>query len=505
MFSGLRAKLTISHLAVIIVAMGLSGFLLLSLLERYFLQALEDSLIAQARITAQALVPEAVAAGPPINGAPSAFNTLQQRASNIELQAQNIVAPTGKMLLEGTDLAYLTDASLQLSAQLETRIRILDTEGTVLVDSRQDGEATNMAGDPLVSHALAGGYSSRTDRSGEQSRMDLTMPIVVDGQVVGAVYLSQSLQDVTAVVRDLRSRWLLATAIALISSGIVGLALSGAIARPVLRLTQAAGAVAKGQLDQRVPVDSRDELGQLSQAFNEMTARLSRARQMQVDFVANVSHELRTPLTAVKGMVETLLAGAVDDPQVRYQFLETVEDETDRLIRLVKDLLILSRADSRALHLQREPVELAQLVRDVVERLTPQVESRGLTVEIDAAPQGQPALADPDRLEQVLVNLLDNAIKYSRPGGKVTVRVDSSQEGWPRAIVTDEGIGIRADDMNRVGERFFRADRARSRALGGSGLGLAIAMALVQAHGGELDLESREGQGTSVAVTLPPA
>jgi signal transduction histidine kinase len=503
MFSSVRVKLTISHLAVIIVAMGLSGFLLLSLLERYFLEAMEESLIAQARITTQALVPEAVTAGTPMDNDSPAFNTLQQQTSNIALQAQNVSPPAGTIPLGETDLAYLSDASLQLSSQLETRIRILDRQGTVLVDSSQTGKGTAMVGDALVSQALDGQYASRIDRSGQPPMMDLAMPIAVDGQLVGAVYLSQSLQDVTTVVRDLRTRWLLATAIALLLSGIVGLALSGAITRPLRRLTQAAGAVTRGQLDQRVPVDSRDELGRLSQAFNQMTARLSAAHQMQVDFVANVSHELRTPLTAVKGMVETLRAGAVDDPLVRDQFLKTVEDETDRLIRLVNDLLVLSRADSGGLNLQREPVDLVQLVHDVVHRLTPQAESRGLTLETDASPDSRPALADRDRLEQVLVNLLDNAIKYSQPSGTVRVLVDSPEDGWLRVAVRDEGIGISAADLARVGERFYRADRARSRALGGCGLGLAIAKALIQAHGGELVVESQEDQGTRVAFTLP--
>ena len=165
-------------------------------------------------------------------------------------------------------------------------------------------------------------------------------------------------------MRDLRLRWLLATAIALGLSGVVGLLLSGAISRPLRRLTAAAGAVAEGEFDQQVPVRTEDELGRLSRAFNEMTARLRAARQMQVDFVANVSHELRTPLTAIKGLVETLRDGAVDDTEVRDRFLETVEDETDRLIRLVNDLLILSRADSEALNLQCEPVDLGESGRD---------------------------------------------------------------------------------------------------------------------------------------------
>jgi signal transduction histidine kinase len=507
MFSSIRTRLTFSHLAVIVVAMALSGFLLLSLLERYFLEAIEDSLAAQARITAQALIPGAMAEAPPMEVPASAFNTLQQRQQNFALEAQNIAPPPDAAALEDADLGYLADASLQLSSQLNTRIRVVDAEGKVLVDSQQESPEADLRADPLVSQALAGEVASGTDAvpgSGAEV-MHLAMPILVEGNLAGAIYLSQPLDDVAAVLGDLRIRWLVATAIALLLSGTVGLLLSGAIAQPLRRLTRAAGAVARGQFDQKVPVRSRDELGRLSQAFNEMTARLRAARQMQVDFVANVSHELRTPLTAIKGLVETLRAGAVDDPEVRDQFLETVEGETDRLIRLVSDLLTLSRADSEALNLQCEPVDLAQLARATAERLVPQAEAQGVGLRVQASPNAPLALADQDRIQQVLVNLLDNAVKYSRPGGIVTISVDGAEEQQIRVQVQDKGIGIPAEDLARIGERFYRADKARSRTEGGSGLGLAIAQALIQAHGGQLSLESQEGQGTIVTFTLPIA
>lgn len=504
MLSSIRMRLTLSHLAVIVVAMALSGFLLISLVEQYFVEAIEDSLAAQARITAQALIPGAMVEMPTVEVPASAFNTLQQRQQNFALEAQNIVPPPDTDTLEGADLSYLADASLQLSSQLNTRIRVVDAQGTVLVDSQQEGEGADLQSDPLVSQALAGQVASGTQAGTENqaASVHLAMPILVEGNLAGAVYLSQPLDDVAAVLHDLRTRWLLATAIALLLSGGVGLLLSGAIGRPVRRLTQAAGAVARGQFDQEVPVRSRDELGDLSRAFNDMTARLRAARQMQVDFVANVSHELRTPLTAVKALVETLRAGAVDDPEVRDQFLETVEEETDRLIRLVNDLLTLSRVDSEALNLQREAVDLGQLVQATVERFSPQAEAKGLILRIDVEPQTTLARADRDRIEQVLVNLLDNALKYSRSAGTVTVHVDATPD-QVRVQVQDNGAGIPAQDLARIGERFYRADKARSRAEGGSGLGLAIAWALVEAHGGQLWLASQAGKGTIVTFTLP--
>jgi signal transduction histidine kinase len=505
MFSSLRTRLTLSHLAVILVAMVLSGFLLLSLLEQYFLQSMEDSLVTQAHITTQALIPGAIIEPLPADPPDPAFNTLQQRTGNISLQVQNAAPTIGDVPLGSLDFASVADATLQLSTQLDTRIRILDARGMVLVDSHQEGRGADLRADPLVAQALQGQTASRTDRSGWQAAMHLALPVRVEGERVGVVYLSQALSDVTAVLRDMRIRWLLSTGMGLLLSGAVGLLLSRAIASPLRHLTVAADSVARGQLDQQVPVRSRDEIGQLSQAFNDMTSRLRDARQMQVDFVANVSHELRTPLTAIKGIVETLRDGAVDDSQVRGRFLETVDRETDRLIRLVNDLLLLSRADSHALDLQREAVDLVELARVTARQLAPQASALGVTLRVEAAPGRLLAWADPDRIEQVLVNLLDNGIKYSRSGGTVTISVDGGRGSPVRTRVHDAGIGIPAEDLVHIGERFYRTDRARSRTEGGSGLGLAIARALVEGHGGRLWLESQEGQGTTATFTLPPA
>jgi two-component system sensor histidine kinase BaeS len=500
----IRTRLTLSHLAVIVVAMGLSGFLLLSFLNRYFLQAMEDNLVAQAQITAQTLIPGTTTIHQPADPRASISNTLrQQRIDNLYLQTENVAPPTVGLPAGDLDLSYLADASLELGAALDTRIRVLDAQGVVLVDSAQRDQAVDLRMDLLVAQALRGIYASQTNQGGPTPEMHVVVPVTAEGQLVGVVYLSQPLRDVTAVLRDLRTRWVLSMAIALLLSGAVGLLLSEAIARPVRRLTLAAGAVAQGQFDQRVPVRSGDELGRLSEVFNDMVMRLRAARQTEVDFVANVSHELRTPLTSVKGLVETLRDGAVDDGQVRDRFLETIEGETNRLISMVNDLLLLSRVDSAALTLRREKVDVSQLVQAAVDQFVVQAAAGELDLRMEVDPETPLAWGDPDRITQVLLNLLDNAVKYSRPGGTIMVRIDSTGDQMVRTKVCDEGIGIPSDVLHRVGERFYRVDKARSRAHGGSGLGLAIARALVEAHGGELLLQSEEGQGTTVTFTLP--
>ncbi len=496
----LRAKLTLSYLAVIGVAMGLSGLLLLSLIDRYFMQAMEQSLLAQAEITAQSLIPgaQAIAGNPQTD---PASNTLIQQQRNYRLETENVAPPAANISPSSLDIGYLGQASLQLSAQLETRIRVLDVNGVVLVDSAGQVQGVNLRSDSLVAEALRGQYAHTVDRAGYIAQMHAAVPVTVEGQLVGVVYLSQTLRDVSTVLRDMRLRWWLSVGVGLALSGAVGLLLSGAIARPLRHLTAAAAQVAEGRLDQQVPVRSSDELGRLSQTFNEMTARLRAGRQMQTDFVANVSHELRTPLTSLKGLIETLQDGAIDDMAARDRFLGVAADETDRLIRLVNDLLLLSRVDSDALVLRRSAVHLPALISAVIAQLSPQAEVQGINIQV-AADADMPSIqADSDRLTQVLLNLLDNAIKYSPSGGVVTVTVKTEGQ-WVQIEIQDRGMGITAQDLPRIGERFYRADRARSRAQGGSGLGVAIARALIERHGGTLHLDSQPGQGTTVTLRL---
>jgi len=519
MFKSIRTRLVLSHLFVIFVAMAISGFLLLSFLERYFVDAMERSLLAQAQLTAQALIPGATARVEESHDLDlAAANVLSQRQwSNISVQmAQQATPPSSSPSTAPTPqpdspLSSLSDVTLSLSAELETRIRILDPQGIVLVDSMGGQDVGRYLSDvEEVAHALSGrpGKAIRLSATSVGIRgrtMYVAVPISVDGQGVGAVYLSQSMSDLLAVIYDLRWRLVISTGVAAVVASTAGLLLSRALTHPIRQLTLAADEVARGDLERQVPVRSADEIGRLGQAFNRMVAQLRATERMRTDFVSNVSHELRTPLTAIKGLVETLRDGAVDDREVRDRFLATMEDETDRLIRLVNDLLVLSKADSQALKLKREPLDVRDLVERSVHKLAPQLEEERIVVEVGVSDGPQLVLADADRIEQVLVNLLDNAIKYSSEGGRITVAIDEGGAEMVSVAVRDEGVGIPAGDLPRVFERFYRVDRARARDGGGSGLGLSIAKAIVEAHGGDITLRSEEGQGTTVRFTLPRA
>jgi two-component system, OmpR family, phosphate regulon sensor histidine kinase PhoR len=234
---------------------------------------------------------------------------------------------------------------------------------------------------------------------------------------------------------------------------------------------------------------------------------LRRLEVVRRDFVANVSHELRTPLTAIKGYAETLLGPAGNDRETARRFLAVIDRHSERLGRLTEDLLTLSDLELGRTSLRVAPLELPAAIDDVLQILAERALRAGVSISSDIAPGTPGVLADGDRLRQVLINLVDNAIKYTPAGGRVLVRAAAADSNrHPESVeiaITDTGIGIPPQDLPRLTERFFRVDKARSRALGGTGLGLAIVKHIVQAHGGWLDISSRVGQGTTVHVGFP--
>lgn len=236
--------------------------------------------------------------------------------------------------------------------------------------------------------------------------------------------------------------------------------------------------------------------------LQDITER-QKLENMQMDFVANVSHELKTPLTTIKSYTETLLTGRVDDPDTAAQFLGIIDTEADRMNRLVKDLLQLSRLEHKQEKWNKKESNLISLLKSVVTKveLTAKNKNQHLNCIFDES-QKIMTVFDRDGIEQVLMNVLSNAIKYTQEGGRIDI--DAMQFGKDaRLIVADNGIGIPEKELSRVFERFFRVDKARSRAMGGTGLGLAISKQIIEEHNGSIEIESKEGKGTKVTITLP--
>lgn len=227
---------------------------------------------------------------------------------------------------------------------------------------------------------------------------------------------------------------------------------------------------------------------------------LRRLEQIRSDFVANVSHELRTPLASIRANAEALLDNPPNDPDLQRRFLNTIVQQTERLARMTDDLLVLAQAEARPIP-QVQQVRLREVVWSLREQLRPQAEAAQVTVCVEV-PEDLVVCAQRDQLEQILWNLMDNAIKYNRPGGRVCVRAHKIPEG-SQIVVEDTGIGIPHEHLERIFERFYRVDKARSRAKGGTGLGLSIVKHLVEAHGGRVWVESEWGTGSRFGVVLP--
>jgi len=394
-----------------------------------------------------------------------------------------------------------------LATSVEGRLTILDFQGTPLYDTQVDAAAIPNQWEQMeVQAALAGDeqHDIRVDPVLGDERLYVAAPIEHEGETFGVLQLSILTSEMWTQIRQTWLSLLGTGLLVLVATVVVSLWLAKGILEPIQALQQAAARLADGDLNQHIVTEGNDELGRLGQAFNLMAARLKYMIGQQRDFVANASHELRTPLTTIKLRVEALLGGARHDPQIANRFLAEIESEVNRLERLIDDLLTLSRVEAGLTTLEMERVDLPLLLGEAVTTFWPRAESAGVTLTLDAAPELPPVRASAPQIRQVIDNLLDNALKHSSAGGIITVSCRPTN-GQVAVSVTDTGQGIPAQDLPHVFERFYRADKARSRSGGtsGTGLGLSIVRSVIEAHNGQVSIESQEGKGTSVRFTLP--
>ena len=283
---------------------------------------------------------------------------------------------------------------------------------------------------------------------------------------------------------------------------VIGLAMVQILARgmtsPLREMADASSAMARGDYDRRVQATSRDEVGELARAFNAMAAELGDADRVRRELIANVSHELRTPLAALQALLENLADG-IEPPDP--SSLRTALAQTERLGRLVAQLLDLSRLESGGLVLQRRDFQLRALLEQAVRECA--LGDRPVRLKVCVEPGDLHSTGDPDRLHQVVANLLDNAVRHSPPEGRVWLSAHAATAGRTTIVVADEGAGIPPEETERVFERFHRTDAARTARDGGTGLGLAIARWIVDAHGGAIRAEQREPHGCRMVVELP--
>lgn len=461
--------------------------------------SLTAKLLATLALTiAVALLAAAVLAGRAVNNATIGYlNTaMQARVDNLAMQAATLYAEGGswQSVQDWVDTASaeMGQGMMMGRGPMYGRQRMMQETGHTLI-----------LADPESGAPLA-----ESDKDASPVALEAGALVIVNGVTVAVLAPASASPGLSASEQALLDRinwalWLsagVAGTVALVAGGL----LAASILRPLRQLEQAVAQVAQGNLDARAPVKGRDEIAQLATSFNQMAINLRRQEELRQRMVADIAHELRTPLSVVQGNLQAILDGVY--PLERAE-IQTIADETRVLSRLVSDLHELAQAEAGHLPLERQITPVAIVLRQMAESFRTLTEQSGVALLVES-PQPKLAVdADPDRLQQVLHNLLGNALRHTPSGGVVRLAAHTTEHAV-RFTIKDSGAGIAAADLPHVYDRFYRADSSRSRDAGytsGAGLGLAIVKVLVEAHGGQVGVESHEGQGATFWFDLPRA
>ncbi|MEO8213667.1 MAG: HAMP domain-containing sensor histidine kinase [Myxococcales bacterium] len=425
-------------------------------------------------------------------------------ADRADLAARTIAlsASVTDQLEQGDERRVATVVS-RYGAQADIWIRVIAPDGTLKASSslESDGAIANWKDVSGVEAALAGEVSEgiAPGVGSADDRLFVAAPLIRDGRQLGAIRVSRTL----AGLKQQDRATLLAVLVALL--GVIAAAATGsrylsrALAAPITRMRDFAVSIGEGHLGRRVNVDSDDELGELGGALNLMSARLGTLDEERRTFLARASHELRTPVTNVQASLEALEGGAADIPELRRKFLATALLETTRMASLVRQLLDLGELEAGVTGVELRVLDLRRLIEQVVQAMAVRFQTAAVTVEVSLQAVA-PAQGDPDRLKQVLLNVLDNALRFSPRDSKVRVSL-GSDDGTTVIVVADEGPGFSPEDLPRVFDQFFSSQTSHGSR--GAGLGLAIARRITEAHGGELSAANAPTGGAVVTIRLP--
>ena len=483
MFNGIRSRLIISHTLVIWVALIIAFVTLLVVMRPLQIRAI------QARLGVELT-----------NTQPTILQLVRQQRN------------------EQRPLSDLPIDALPLNPQ--DRLLILNQTQTVIFDSNSTLEAQTFAIQPKAQQNRAIGI---TDGVNGRRLVYVAVPLSSNAPdrlwVVLASQLPRTLMFLLGQTgaRFIIIGFLIAAAIAFLIALILSLLITRSVSDPLQGIASAAEAVANGDYNQQVPVMGPLEVKQMARSFNGMTARVKAHNKAMQDFVANASHELKTPLTSIQGFAQALQDGATNDEDSRNQAANIIFNEATRMRHLIEDFLDLARIDAGHIVIGKQPIMLAALIDTTLDRLNAQIEAKKIV--IDKAYENLPdVVGDGDRLIQVFMNLIENAIKHSPERGTVIIRgsadTSTSLNGTvasstyvhhkllARVSIADEGPGIRSEDLSRIFERLYQVDKSRKRGHG-MGLGLAIAHDIIQAHGGHIRAQSTLGQSTQFTVWLP--
>ena len=322
------------------------------------------------------------------------------------------------------------------------------------------------------------------------------------------IRVSVPLIQLNEVMRDIRAKIVISSGFLLIIVICFTILVSNRITKPIRMMAESAEQIRSGNLEKRIHWSSRDEFGKLAVSLNEMVdklnediTKLKKLERVRTEFLGNVSHELRTPIFAIQGILETLAAGALDDKEVSNDFISRALENTKRLNTLLNDLIEISRIESGDMKMSFRYFPLKDFLIQVIDEMSHFASEKNITLEFDRSASPVNVMGDKDRLKQVMINLIDNAIKYNKPNGNVLISYYMTNS-TVLISVADTGVGIPAEHLPRIFERFYRVDKERSREEGGTGLGLAIVKHILEAHGSKIEVQSEVGIGSTFQFSL---
>ena len=400
--------------------------------------------------------------------------------------------------LEVINTSTIASALGTIENETTSRLLVTDQSGTVLYDSTDD-TIGSFALLPEVLRSLEGNNVFTWHYHDGAMTSRAATPIAYYGSIVGCVYISEYDTAQGALIRSLQTTVFRITLVLEIALLVFAFIFSKVYSRRLQKITGSMRIIQEGNFTHKVELGGKDELSLLGNEFNVLTERLQTSEQKRHRFVSDASHELKTPLASIKLLTDSILQNDMDLETVR-EFVSDIGNEADRLNRTTSKLLSLTKVD-RSVESDSEIIYMAPTIRRVTRMLSPLAQDAGIDVEIDLA-EDAPVLILEDDLYQIVFNLMENGIKYNTPGGTLSAKL-MLQDDTVSLVISDSGVGIPEDAVGHIFERFFRVDKARSRATGGSGLGLAIVRSIVNRNRGEISVESTLGKGTTFTVNFP--
>ncbi len=465
MIHSLRVKFALSNILPIILLAPLLSLYLIYSLESFFTQKLLHQLSLQASLL---------------------FDQAQEERTLVD------------------DPAAAQRFMASLRAKTDARVLLFSKASVILASTREEDASRigTVYSAPALAQALKGERVEGVGPGFTNEVIYVITPVQRDGITVGALRLSYEVNDIRQQFGQVRNLILSGVALAaFLGLGLaIGLALT--ITRPLRQLSERIQEIADGNYEARADIIRQDEVGMLAQNVNRMAVRLEETRQARRQQLAAVLHELARPLTGMRAAVETLTDGAAEDPEMRGALLAGINEEVERLDRLISTLQDVQRRGLKPLQVNRNPIAPGRIIHASITNFEPISSQLGVKLSAKLPDHLPLILADEDRLIQVLTNLLDNALKFTPRGGKIEVKVEDQQDVISVSVI-DSGVGIASHELPYIFQQFYRGDEARTPEKRGVGLGLTICREIVEAHGGQIWAESTPGQGARFTFTLP--